>query len=212
MNRRQKKKMKQKYNKQLIERYPFLLPRNRWTDEVLKNYNYSYTELDAMPKGWRKSFGLLLCEEIKDILIKDNLLENYRIMQIKEKFGGLRWYDCGAPIEVHDIIHKYEYLSEHICIDCGKFDVSLFDDGWVSPYCDKCFIKHRKTYYKNIQKFSKTELAPFDEKEVLEKYKLEDDEIKMVLRIESLGKNGSSWREIDLTETINKIKEKKQCF
>ena len=33
------------------------MPRNRWTGEVPEDYDYSYTELDSMPDGWRKAFG-----------------------------------------------------------------------------------------------------------------------------------------------------------
>lgn len=50
----------------------------------------TYTELDAMPKGWRKCFGISICKEIKASLKRHNCLEEYRITQIKEKFGGLR--------------------------------------------------------------------------------------------------------------------------
>lgn len=49
--------MSKEYNKQLVEKYPFLLPRNRWTGKVQEDYDYSYTELDGMPDGWRKAFG-----------------------------------------------------------------------------------------------------------------------------------------------------------
>lgn len=44
-------------NQKLIERFPFLMPRNRWTGKVPEDYDYSYTELDSMPDGWRKAFG-----------------------------------------------------------------------------------------------------------------------------------------------------------
>ena len=57
--------MNKEYNKQLVKKYPFLLPRNRWTGKVPKEYDYSYTELDDMPDGWRKAFGEQMCEEIK---------------------------------------------------------------------------------------------------------------------------------------------------
>ena len=30
-------------NKELIKKYPFLLPRNVWTDKVPEDYDYSYT-------------------------------------------------------------------------------------------------------------------------------------------------------------------------
>ena len=39
-------------NKELVEKYPFLMPHNRWTDHIPEDYDYSYTELDAMPDGW----------------------------------------------------------------------------------------------------------------------------------------------------------------
>ena len=86
-------------NKKLIEKFPFLLPRNRFTDKVPKDYDYSYTELDDMPDGWRKAFGIQMCQEIRDDLIQFDYLDKYRIVQIKEKFGGLRWYDNGTPIK-----------------------------------------------------------------------------------------------------------------
>ena len=36
-------------NQKLIERFPFLIPRNRWTGKIPEDYDYSYTELDSMP-------------------------------------------------------------------------------------------------------------------------------------------------------------------
>ena len=39
-------------NQKLIERFPFLIPRNHWTGKVPEDYDYSYTELDSMPDGW----------------------------------------------------------------------------------------------------------------------------------------------------------------
>lgn len=99
----------------------------------------SYTELDAMPKGWRKTFGLQMCKEIKRALLETGgrkMLHNYRIDQIKEKFGGLCWYDSHGCEEVFRIIHKYEYISEHTCIVCGK-SADYFTNGWLSPYCEK---------------------------------------------------------------------------
>lgn len=124
-------------NKRLVKRYPFLLPRNVWTDELDDNYNYEYTWLDDMPDGWRKAFGEQMCEEIRKALVKHNYLEKYRISQIKEKFGSLRWYDFGAPSEVFDITEKYERQSRSVCIGCGK-PATKVSTGWISPWCDNC--------------------------------------------------------------------------
>lgn len=130
--------MEREYNKQLCEKYPFLLPRNRWTGLVHPDYDYSYTELDAMPNGWRKAFGEQMCEEIKEELEKHNILDKYRISQIKEKYGRLCWYDFGCTEKMlHEIIPKYEELSKHTCICCGK-PATKMTLGWISPYCDDC--------------------------------------------------------------------------
>ena len=59
-------------------------------------------------------------------------------MQIKEKFGGLRWYDAGSPEKVwKEIIPKYENISYKTCIDCGK-PAEYIQCGWISPYCANC--------------------------------------------------------------------------
>lgn len=86
------------YNKALIARYPFLLPRNVWTDKVADDFNYAHTLMDAMPEGWRIAWGDKLLEEIREELVKYNYLDEYRVIQIKEKYGTLRWYDAGIPI------------------------------------------------------------------------------------------------------------------
>lgn len=126
-------------NKKLCEKYPFLIPRNRWTGEVVEDYDYSYTELDAMPDGWRKVFGEQMCEEIQNELNKlseeDKL--KYRILQIKEKYGYLRWYSNWHTDEIAKIITKYEELSERTCIKCGA-PATKISLGWISPWCDEC--------------------------------------------------------------------------
>ncbi len=127
-------------NKELCRKYPFLIPRNRFTDAIPEDFDYSWTELDAMPDGWRTAFGEQMCEEIAQALIKDGYLEKYRILQIKEKYGELRWYDKGATQEVYDIIEKYSLRSTEICIECGK-PATVITKGWIFPYCDDCAHK-----------------------------------------------------------------------
>lgn len=125
-------------NKELVKRYPFLLPRNRWTGEVAEDYDYHYTELDGMPDGWRIAFGEQMCEEIREELLRVNYLNDYRISDIKEKFGSLCWYDFGATEKIHrEIIPKYTSLSARTCLKCGK-PATKISLGWISPWCDEC--------------------------------------------------------------------------
>lgn len=148
MNKRIKKKQVKMANKKLCKRYPFLIPYHRWYGKCMwgnKNAwyylpKYSYTELDAMPDGWRRAFGIQMCEELRKELIKFNYLDKYRITQIKEKYGELRWYDWGIPknSKIWDIIDKYTELSRHICLHCGRPAEIINNCGWLEPVCDKC--------------------------------------------------------------------------
>ena len=139
----------QKENKQLCEQYPFLLPRNIWTDEISKDFEYSYTELDAMPDGWRKAFGLQMCEELKQELIRINKMDEFRIAQIKEKFGELRFYTNWVTDEIEAIINKYTELSRKTCINCGK-PATVITTGWISPFCNDC-VKDINDNYEPIE-------------------------------------------------------------
>lgn len=151
--------MDKEYNKQLVEKYPFLLPRNRWTGKVPADYDYSYTELDNMPDGWRKAFGEQMCEEIKQELEEKGILHQYRISQIKEKYGELCWYDFGCTTKIlREIIPKYEKLSTHTCIKCGK-PATRITLGWISPYCDDCcpigeYATHVDEYFEKVKKLN----------------------------------------------------------
>ena len=133
-----KERIEKIYNKALCERYPFLIVHNNWTRIPEEDCNYII--LDLMPSGWRRAFGLQMCEEIRRILIEYDFLYDYEIVDIKEKYGELRWYDFGAPDEVYNIINKYRKLSKKICICCGQ-PATKISMGWISPWCDKCADK-----------------------------------------------------------------------
>ena len=125
-------------NKELIEKYPFLICKNRWTGEPIDGYE-DVTELEALPVGWKKAFGEQLCEEIQNELNKMDpvLASDYRILQIKEKYGSLCWYCNWDTDEISKIIRKYEKLSERTCVKCGA-PATKISLGWISPWCDEC--------------------------------------------------------------------------
>lgn len=83
----------------LCGKYPFLIPRYDWSQEIIKDYDYTSTYLDDMPDGWRKAFGEMMCEEIKQELVRCNYLNEYRILQIKEKYGC---YDSETEVLTKD--------------------------------------------------------------------------------------------------------------
>lgn len=142
-------------NKELVKEYPFLLPHNWMTGRVPDAYDYEYTELDMIPIGWRKAFGLQMIQDLKELLIKADFLEEYQVQDIKEKYGTIRWYDNFHAPEFDDLydewINKYEDLSEITCIECGEPAI-LRTTGWISPYCGRCILKYPNEKYELIEK------------------------------------------------------------
>ena len=129
--------MTQEEIKKLVERYPYLLPRNVWTDKIPEDYDYTYIKGLEIPKGWRKLF-FQMCEDIRRPLIDANYLDKFRFTQIKEKYNSLRCYHCGAPKEVNDIIDKYGVMASYICTCCGR-PATYETQGYIASYCDDCW-------------------------------------------------------------------------
>lgn len=135
-------------NKELLEKYPWLYPVSEYTGKPLENYDYSFTWMDDIPLGWNIAFGKQMVEELGALLEKYNYQDEYSICQIKEKFGGLRWYDNGFPTEGYEEykewLDKYEELSYKTCIDCGK-PAKYFTRGWITPICEDCAKEYEYT-------------------------------------------------------------------
>ena len=63
-------------------------------------------------------------------------------VQVKEKFGGLRFYVDGGNDRVWDIIQNAESLSYHVCEECSTMrTVRLRNHGWMATLCDACAVK-----------------------------------------------------------------------
>ena len=69
--------------------------------------------------------------------------DSVRILQVKEKFGGLRFYIYGGNDYVDDVITKAEKESSSICEKCGKPGEPR-DFSWIKTLCEDCFEKKIK--------------------------------------------------------------------
>jgi hypothetical protein len=132
------------YNIYMIVRFPFLRPKI--------GYFGQYNWYRCIPIGWRKSFGIQLCKEIKQAL-KRYPNNEFIITDIKEKYGSLNIYEYGSPDEVHDIINKYEYISAHTCIECGRI-ATRRSKGYILPYCNDCEGQHVSGYDEYYKDYS----------------------------------------------------------
>lgn len=136
-----------KLNKELCERFPFLLPYQALvenadnpllprTDQVDPAYDYGYTMLDFVPKGWEALF-LRLCEDIRAAIEGTEEFNTFRFVDIKEQYGMLRMLADGGNKKTDELMEQCEKASQHICVNCGK-PATRISMGWICPYCDDC--------------------------------------------------------------------------
>lgn len=78
-------------------------------------------------------------------LIRDLWLEGWdgQLDQIKEKFGGLRFYIGGATDVAYDLILKAENLSYTVCESCGRPGKCRNDRGWQITLCGPHYCLRR---------------------------------------------------------------------
>lgn len=93
--------------------------------------------------GW---FQLLwdLCLELEQLGVP----EDFEIYQIKEKFGGLRFYTSGSSIEAYNAVEQAEKRSYEICEECGSTEgvTVAAPRGWITTKCAECRAKQMKRY------------------------------------------------------------------
>lgn len=208
-NKRNKLKIKK-----LVKKYPWLIPNSQYyTGRILKkrNWNYSWTWYDDMPRGWEKCFGNMFLEELDAAIRKGGLLDQFGIDQLKEKYGRLTVYVHGFNDEIMRIIDKYEYISANICISCGAYDVPMVNESWISPHCFSCFRKNQiltdKWYSENYKDYK-----PKTEEQIRDLYnKLTSDEksdwkMPDSYTIRRFSKDGDTETTYDISDTVAKIR------
>ena len=112
-----------------------------------------------------------LCKEIDEAYLEAGRKMNLIVIQIKEKFGTLRFYydfegkshsihafdifgvDGGCSVRnlpkgddfenrIADIVRKYEKKSGSVCEVCGSEGKLRPELGYVQTLCDKCYTEH----------------------------------------------------------------------
>jgi hypothetical protein len=99
---------------------------------------------ERFPKTGRFWRGIDIGDGWMPIVIEldRHLLEikpDYELHQVKEKFGGLRYYVGEIPEEGQTLIDVAEALSYQTCENCGEPGKESTSGGyWLKTLCDKC--------------------------------------------------------------------------
>jgi hypothetical protein len=133
--------MNEEYTRRLNEDYPTFFDMDAPITESLMAFGFSchdgwYELIDDLCRTLQTWFEV---HEPKWLDPKNDY--GFKVVQVKEKFAGLRFYTSPVPSdEVFDIIHIYEDLSYFVCEECSA-PGRVREDPWLRTLCDDCATK-----------------------------------------------------------------------
>lgn len=124
--------------------------RKKLQDKLYKKYPKIFRQKDLPASQtcmcWGISCGCgwywlidMLCENIQGYIDRNNKPQ-VEAVQVKQKFGGLRFYVHSSDDNIEGMIGLAESMSYHICEICGSTgeDVKPTKGGYVQTLCEKC--------------------------------------------------------------------------
>lgn len=92
--------------------------------------------------GW---FALvdMLCACVQSYLDRHPDVPQVVVKQVKEKFGGLRFYYDGGDAFVANEVQHAEGMSFSVCEECGAVTEVGQTKGWIRTLCWKCVQDQR---------------------------------------------------------------------
>lgn len=131
--------MKLEFEQRLMDDFPFMEARNVWTGKKL-----GFPSNCECNDGW---FGIIykLCLNIQSVLNYQSkkFIDGFYIIQIKEKFGGLRFYTTYTNNDINKLIDDATKKSLETCENCGA-EGKVRNGSWILTLCDNCYKKSKK--------------------------------------------------------------------
>ena len=126
--------MNEQLDKQLCEKYPkIFVNRNGSPTETLMCFGFEHGD------GWYKILDSL-CDQIQNHLDWVNrekeTVRQVVAVQVKEKFGGLRFYYEGGDAVVGGMVRMAESWAANTCEFCGNPGKPR-KGGWIRTLCDE---------------------------------------------------------------------------
>jgi hypothetical protein len=117
------------FSKRMEERFPEM-------------FSQPYGGFDV-DKGWWPIIESL-CDNIQHHLNWKNkeskIVPQVVVAQIKEKFGGLRFYYDGGDDTIRGMVRMAEAWADAVCEDCGA-PATKKTSGWIKNVCNVHFVE-----------------------------------------------------------------------
>lgn len=101
---------------------------------LIKGSDVYEAEKLCVNKGWHPILDTLI--DTIDWHVIRGKMEPVKVLQIKEKFGTLRFYYGGGDEHTHYLVRFAETLSGRVCEDCGAAAGTRSLKGWYRTVCD----------------------------------------------------------------------------
>lgn len=133
--------MKEENDKKLVEAFPLLYrDRNASMQTTAMCWGFSCDD------GW---FDIIwdLSSKLEPLIQKihnehPDIEYLPRASQVKEKFGGLRFYMTSDTDEMYNLIEEAETLSYKTCEGCGNPGKER-GTAWITTLCDTCSMERK---------------------------------------------------------------------
>lgn len=151
--------MKQEFEEKLTQRFDFYKTNLPLTESLMAFgfecgdgwFDLLWELSEKLEKMYQDYLDTIPINERAKYLLEDRE-DGFRAIQVKEKYGSLRFYSYGATREMQDLIDKYENKSHHICEECGSKGSIARIGGWDSTLCEKCKNRREKEWDKRHDK------------------------------------------------------------
>ena len=120
--------------------YPKAQSDLEWPEDLIAKHPLTFRLLQDFHcgEGWRAVLTDLcgVIEPILEAMPADETRPS--AMQVKEKFGGLRFYMYGSVPEIDAAIEAAEARAIQTCEVCGAAGVLESEHGWITTKCSPC--------------------------------------------------------------------------
>jgi len=114
-----------------------------YSESNYENLKYMYNKLS----WYRKIHSIYKRSRYHYLRNKQTPIPQVTAVQIKQKFGTLRFYYTGGDERIAQIVEFYELYTQYICEDCGtNVDVG-YTSGWIRNICEKHVNGSKRTFH-----------------------------------------------------------------
>jgi hypothetical protein len=137
--------MTEDLDKKLCEKYPKIFKmRNASMQETCMCWGFEhgngwYDIIDSACKNIQHHVDWKRKQSSYDVMTQEEFDEEHQpvAVQVKEKFGGLRFYVDNCDDYVRGVISMAETMSYKTCEECGSHGAKR-SGAWVRTLCDGC--------------------------------------------------------------------------